>query len=194
MRAAARSILSPRSRGGIAALFCAALGLATVPADAATYWTVPAVMKSFFPASEKVTYKRVSLADTEAAEIAKRLGLDSIKREWVIYFGESDGSRDGYAIVDGEKGMHEPIDFAVRFARSGVVDRIEIMAYREAYGGEIRSERFRAQFRGKTSTDPITAGRDIDVISGASISSRSLAAGVRRDVLVLQTALKNRSL
>jgi hypothetical protein len=186
--------LAARVRNSIVALVVAAIALAAVPAHATTYWTVPAVMKSFFPTSKKVTYKRVSLGPVEAAEISKRLGVESVKRDWVVYYGETDGHRDGYAIVDEEKGMHDPIDFAIRFTEAGAVDRVEVMVYREAYGEEIRSPRFRAQFGGKTGSDAITAGKDIDVVSGASISSKSMAVGVKRGVLVVQAAMKSRLL
>jgi hypothetical protein len=196
MDPAARPVLAKLacSRKSVVAVLFAAIALATLPANATTYWTVPAIMKSFFPTSKKVSFKRVSLTPQEATEIAKRVGVESIKRDWVVYFGETDGRRDGYAIVDEEKGMHEPIDFAVRFTEPGAVDRVEVMVYREAYGEEIRSPRFRAQFGGKTSTDPITAGKDIDVVSGASISCRSMAIGVKRDLLVMQQGLKGHAL
>jgi Na+-translocating ferredoxin:NAD+ oxidoreductase RnfG subunit len=180
-------------RNVAAALLLAGAAVA-VPAYAATYWTVPALMKSFFSSSKRVTFKRVTLPDAAAAELAKKLGQGSVQRDWVIYVGESDGKLDGYAIVDAEKGMHEPIDFGVRFSPKGAVERVEVLVYREAYGDEIRAERFRAQFSGKTASDPITVGKDIDMISGASISSRSMALGVKRDALVLQTALKSGSL
>jgi Na+-translocating ferredoxin:NAD+ oxidoreductase RnfG subunit len=177
----------------IAALVVAFASVA-LPSHAGTYFTVASVMKSFFPSSKKVSFKRITLTPAEAAEISKRVGVESIKKEWVVYIGETDGKRDGFAIVDEEKGMHDPIDFAVRFTEGGVVDRVEVMVYREAYGEEIRSQRFRAQFGGKTSADPIVAGKDIDVVSGASISCKSMATGVKRDVLVLQTAIKAHAL
>lgn len=168
--------------------------LAATPALAATYWTVPSLMKSFFSSSKRVTFKRFTLPDGAAEEMAKKLGVGAVKRDWVIYVGESEGKLDGYAVVDDEKGMHEPIDFGVRFSPKGSVERVEVLVYREAYGDEIRSERFRSQFSGKTASDPITIGKDIDMISGASISSRSMAVGVKRDALVLQAALKSGSL
>ena len=167
---------------------------AAIPAYAATYWTVPTLMKSFFSSSKRVTFKRVTLPEAAAADLAKKLGNSDVKRDWVIYIGESEGKLDGYAIVDVEKGMHEPIDFGVRFSAKGAVDRVEVLVYREAYGDEVRTERFRAQFSGKTASDAITVGKDIDMISGASISSRSMALGVKRDALVLQAALKSGSL
>jgi H+/Na+-translocating ferredoxin:NAD+ oxidoreductase subunit G len=58
----------------------------------------------------------------------------------------------------------------------------------------VRAKRFRDQFLGKTAADPIVVGKDIDVVSGASISSRSIALGVKRDALVVQQALKSGAL
>ena len=70
------------------------------------------------------------------------------------------------------------------------LERQEIVAYREARGDEVRDARFRAQFVGKSARDTVRAGDDIVAVSGATISSRAMATGVRRalvllDVLVL---------
>ena len=166
------------------------LGVAA-PAAAAQYWTVPAVLKSFFQSSKRVAPRKITLSEGEAAAIAKKVGVSSVKTDWSIYVGQGDEGRlDGFAVVAAEKGMHEPIDFAVHFAPDGKVARVEIVEYREAYGDEVRRERFRNQFRGKTADDPITVGKDIDIVSGASISSRSVAVGVKRDALIVQAAMK----
>lgn len=170
---------------------------AAIPAHATQYFSANDVLKSFFKSSPKVSYKPVSLSDQEAADIGKALGTGPVKKDWSVYVGvELDGKRrsDGFALLDHELGMHEPIDFAVRFSPQGAVSGVEVMEYREAYGDEIRAERFRTQFMGKTASDPITAGKDIQIISGASISSRSMAIGVKRGALVLDRALKNGSL
>ena len=170
--------------------FSAAL-FAAPPASAATYWTVPSVLKSFFASSKKVSHRRITLSEEDAAAIAQKLEVASVKRDWVVYVGEADGAVDGYAIVDSEKGMHELIDFAVRFSTAGAVERVEILEYREPYGDEVRRDRFRAQFSGKTASDPIAVGKDTDIVPGASISSRSIAAGDKRDALIFAAASKN---
>jgi len=172
-----------------AALLLAVLG-AAVPAHATEYWTWPDLLRDFFASSKKVSPRKITLSDADAAEIEKKLGAP-VKREFTVYVGEGDAGRTGMAIKDAEIGLHEPIDYAVRFGPGGAVERVEIMVYREAYGDEVREERFRKQFVGKTAKDPITAGQDIDVISGASYSSKSVALGVKRDTLVLQAAMKN---
>jgi electron transport complex protein RnfG len=168
---------------------------AALPAHATDYWTNGDLLADFFQTAKnpgrKVRYKPCTLSDVDAAAIGKKLGSE-IKKTWSVYVAEDDPSkRVGFALLDAEIGLHEPIDFGVQYGLSGAVERVEIRAYREAYGDQVRSERFRKQFVGKTAADPITAGQDIAIVTGASISSRSMAQGVKRDTLVLQAALKS---
>jgi electron transport complex protein RnfG len=181
----------PRVPLAVAAVL--ALAGVALPAHAAVYWTPTALLGDYFKTAQKVSPRKITLPDADAAAIAKKLGVeaDGFKRTWSVYVGEADGKRTGYAILDAEIGLHEPIDFGVRFDDSGAVSRLEIMEYREPYGDGVREARFRDQFIGKRPSDPIAAGRDISIVSGASISSKSLAFGVKRDTLVLQAALKN---
>jgi len=189
-------MLPRRSSRSLRRALLGAILVLAVPAVALaqTYWTVPQVLKSFFATSTKVGNRRITLPEKKATEIAKKLGVPSIKKDWLVYVGNPEGDRSGYAIVDDEVGMHEPIDYAVQFSPKGVVERVEILVYREPFGDEVRHERFRNQFKGKKPTDPITPGKDIDIISGASISSKSIALGVKRDTLVLEAALSSGSL
>jgi len=59
-----------------------------------------------------------------------------------------------------------------------------VLVYRESRGSEVRKKRFNYQYEGKTIYDPIRINRDIINISGATMSVRSMSAGVKR-VLVL---------
>jgi hypothetical protein len=58
------------------------------------------------------------------------------------------------------------------------------LVYREARGSEVRTKRFNYQYQGKNLDDPIRINRDIINITGATMSVRSMSAGVKR-VLVL---------
>jgi len=60
------------------------------------------------------------------------------------------------------------------------VQDVQVMVYREPHGAEIRERRFRAQFSGKHLGQPLVVGKDIDAISGATISSHSAAYAVRK--------------
>ncbi len=87
-------------------------------------------------------------------------------------------------------GKHEFITYAVGLTSEGAVRGIEIMDYRESYGGQVRDPKWRAQFVGKTKTAPLTLDRDIKNISGATLSSRHLTDGVRRVLALHDVALR----
>jgi Na+-translocating ferredoxin:NAD+ oxidoreductase RnfG subunit len=159
---------------------------ASLPARAAgTFFTTPQVLKEFFPKSQRVTYRKVKLGPAELAAVQGRLGYKPAKPEYVIFVATTGEHVDGYAIIDEELGQHEQITFAVKLSPEGVVERHEVMVYRESYGQEITDARFRRQFQGKTVKDAVRAGVDIDVVTGATISSRSMALGVRRALVLL---------
>ena len=65
----------------------------------------------------------------------------------------------GRALVVEEIGKHRPITFVVGVRPDGSVNDVAVMAYREAYGGEVRSSRFLRQYRGKAPGDPLRGGR-----------------------------------
>ena len=100
----------------------------------------------------------------------------------------------GYALFDSEKGQHELMDVATFFDAKGKVTRVELMSFREPYGDGVKSERFRQQFIGKDARSGFVAGRDIDTISGATLSSRAMAKAVQRAAVLLDLGLAGGSI
>jgi hypothetical protein len=86
----------------------------------------------------------------------------------------------GLFVVDHVIGKHLYIDYAVSLDTSGRVMRVDILQYRESYGGEVREPAWLAQFTGKTSGSPLKVGSDIRNISGATLSSLHVTEGVKR--------------
>src|SRR5881398_3216815 len=86
----------------------------------------------------------------------------------------------GFAEVGNVIGKDQPITFLVAVDPADRLKDVDILVYREPYGGEVAYEPWRRQFRGKTAADPIAVGRDIRSISGATISVQAVTAGVRR--------------
>ena len=72
-----------------------------------------------------------------------------------------------------EIGKEKPITFAV-ITHDGVIERIEVMAFREIRGDEIRMPAYTAQFKALTLTAEQTLSESIDGISGATYSVRSM--------------------
>jgi len=86
----------------------------------------------------------------------------------------------GLFVVDHVIGKHLYIDYAVALDPAGRVMRVDILQYRESYGGEVREPGWLAQFVGKTSSSSLKVGSDIRNISGATLSSLHVTEGVKR--------------
>jgi Na+-translocating ferredoxin:NAD+ oxidoreductase RnfG subunit len=86
----------------------------------------------------------------------------------------------GFAVVREVRGKDQPITFLVATDSTDRLKDIDILVYREPYGGEVAYEAWRRQFRGKSADDRLEVGRDIRSISGATISVHSVTLGVRR--------------
>lgn len=102
-----------------------------------------------------------------------------------------DGVLAGAAMVDEVPGKSERITILVASGPDGRLKDLEVLAYRESYGGEVAQEAWRAQFRGKKPGDPLRVGRQIRNISGATISTNSVSAGVARCLPLLAGLVAN---
>lgn len=150
-----------------------------------TYLNVEQAQRAVFPGGS-FTPATLKLAGEQKKAIEAACGVrqrgDEVKA-WRVSGG-------GWFIVDEVVGKHEFITFAVGISASGEVKGVEIMEYRETYGGEVRDPKWRAQFTGKTKAAPLKLDQDIKNISGATLSSRHLAEGVRRLLSLHAVALR----
>jgi Na+-translocating ferredoxin:NAD+ oxidoreductase RnfG subunit len=153
------------------------------------YFTVQQLLSEQFRASEQVTFRKVNVTDHLRYRIEHELGVKLPKAQYTVYVATSRGKIDGYALFDEERGQHEMIGLATFFDAKGTVTRVEITAFREPHGDGVRAEQFRRQFVGRNAHSGFSPDKDIDAISGATISSRSLCKGVRRATALVQTAV-----
>ncbi|PYP12689.1 MAG: hypothetical protein DMD56_03120 [Gemmatimonadetes bacterium] len=93
----------------------------------------------------------------------------------------------GFAAVGNVLGKDQPITFLVAVDPTDRLKDVDILVYREPYGGEVAYEPWRRQFRGKSARDSLRVGKEIRSISGATISVHAVTIGVRR-VLAQLTA------
>jgi hypothetical protein len=97
-----------------------------------------------------------------------------------VWKAEAGGRVAGFFIFDRVVGKHLYIDYAVALTPGGAVHSVEILQYRESYGGEINNPSWLAQFVGKTSGSALRINDDIRNISGATLSSTHVTEGVKR--------------
>jgi Na+-translocating ferredoxin:NAD+ oxidoreductase RnfG subunit len=151
----------------------------------ATYLTLEQAQQTIFP-GQKLTAANITLTSEQAREIERR--SDANVRHKEIQLWKVDGG--GFFIVDEVVGKHEFITYAVGLNADGTVKQIEIMIYRESFGYEVRNADWRAQFVGKNATAPLKLSKDIKNISGATLSCRHIADGVKRVLATYEVALK----
>tara|TARA_R110000744_G_scaffold53229_3_gene113778 strand:- start:188 stop:724 length:537 start_codon:yes stop_codon:yes gene_type:complete len=84
----------------------------------------------------------------------------------------------GYAFVDQAPSKTAQFDYLVIFNPNLKIIHSKVLIYREEYGGEIGSKRWLEQFTGKTGKDRVSHETNIDGISGATISVRSMTTSM----------------
>src|SRR5437764_171676 len=110
----------------------------------------------------------------------------------VVRFAEPRrGRRAGWFMLDRVIGKHDFITYALALGSDGSVRGLEILEYRETYGGEIRNPNWRRQFVGARPGSALRLDKDIKNISGATLSSRHVTDGVRRLLVTWQMLLAN---
>jgi Na+-translocating ferredoxin:NAD+ oxidoreductase RnfG subunit len=131
------------------------------------------------PAKVSASVRRIF--GTGAATSLSVVGTDTVFRV------ARNDSLLGFAVVRAVKGKDQPITFLVATDSADRLRDVDILVYREPYGGEVAYEAWRKQFRGKSASDTLEVGRQIRSISGATISVNAVTTGVRRALSDLTT-------
>jgi Na+-translocating ferredoxin:NAD+ oxidoreductase RnfG subunit len=156
------------------------------------FLTKKQALKLAFPGVKKVKKKKVWLTDTQTAAIQKILGdqIEYKERRATYYFGlDEAGKPTGAMVIGNEIGRSYPITFMVVLNTDGTVKDVEIMVYREPHGWEVRFESFMSQFFGRGAGDPFD---NINNITGATLSVRSMTKGVKKAVAEFQVIYKDK--
>jgi Na+-translocating ferredoxin:NAD+ oxidoreductase RnfG subunit len=127
------------------------------PAYCSQYMSVEEAQKHAFP--------NASFAELQAGHVWK---------------AQAGGKVVGFFYVDHVIGKHLFIDYTVALDSDGRVRRVDILAYRESYGGEVHDDSWLQQFVGKSSQSALQINGDIRNISGATLSSTHLTEGVKK--------------
>lgn len=172
---------------GSATLACLVAG----PSFATDYLSIEAAQKLCFPTAAEFQVSHVFFTPQQRQEIEKESGIPvSNKAQKIWRVAGSDGQALGWFVVDYVIGKHLLIDYAVAIDANKKVSDVEILSYRESYGGEIRSQGWLNQFTGKTEDSPLTLDKDISNIGGATLSSRHVTEGIKRILATIDVTQK----
>ena len=154
--------------------------LLAVPAAYATeYMSIEAAQRAAFPDATAFTPVLLNL-DADARARLSAVARPPGARDPKVWRAMAGPRLVGTFYADAVIGKQEYIGYALALDAGGRVLRLDVLDYRETHGWEIRNERWRGQFTGKTAADPVEVSRDIANISGATLSCRHVTDGVRR--------------
>ena len=95
----------------------------------------------------------------------------------------------GVAILDNVLGKSLPITYLTCFNMDGQLINAHIVKYREDYGYEVGNKRWLNQFIGLGINSDFIIGKNIDGISGATISVNSVTRGINRSAIIVEYLL-----
>jgi hypothetical protein len=160
--------------------------LAAGGALAERYLSLQEAQQVCFPRADQFEGRKIHLTPEESKAIEHKSGTKVRARESRIWLARQGTNLLGWLVVDQVLGKHEVIEYAVAVSPGGAVLQVEILEYREHYGGEIRNAKWREQFKGKSTGSKLRLNDDIYNISGATISCRNVTDGVRRVLAMVE--------
>jgi Na+-translocating ferredoxin:NAD+ oxidoreductase RnfG subunit len=150
-----------------------------VRAQERVYLTREEALSRGLRGAEEVRETAIVLTAEQARRLHAETGVGVIDSSYVFHQAIADGRVQRSVVFVNVIGQYQPISIYVAIGAGGSVERVEIMAYRESRGGEVRRKAFVQQFEGKSVSDRLRPGDDIMNITGATISSRAVSRGVR---------------
>lgn len=175
----------------LGALLALPLGALGQESGTQVYLTVEQAPRAVFPEADRFERKDIPVTAALSQRL-KKLAAPAKPTIWepfyITFVARKQEQLIGYAVICEEIGKHRPITFIVAVTPEGKVKDVAILMYREPQGNEVRHKSFLAQFAGKSLENPIMQHQDVRNVSGATLSVRALARGVRKALAVIRTA------
>jgi thiamine biosynthesis lipoprotein len=166
-------------------LAASAVCASAVPASAETYLTEAQALGVILGENAMPRREERMLDDGMRAKLEHATNLKFPERAHTFFISAQPGQPQKYAIVMNEIGKTEPITFMVGMNDQGKVTDVVVMVFRENRGWEVKEKRFLNQFRGKSLRNSIRVDEDIINYTGATLSSKAIARGVKRALALL---------
>jgi FMN-binding domain len=144
--------------------------------------------KAVFPEGTSFDRKMIRSTEELKEKIRQRMGKTKTsvwEDSYVTFIAKKGDTILGYAVIVEEIGKHRPITFVVGVGNDRKIKDAALMVYREAYGGEVRDRRFLQQYKGKELKDPLLPYRDIQNISGATLSVEAIGRGSKKALVLV---------
>lgn len=165
-----------------------AAALAAGPAAAKVFLARKEAVAAALPGAESVQARDVFLTDAQKAEVERASGLALDSAMITIYTGTTGGRVSGYALFDTHVVRTQPETFVVSLDPSGRVTGLFVCAFHEPLD-YLPHDRWLQQFKGRDGARPLRVGNEIAGITGATLTARAVAGGVRRALAIFKVCM-----
>lgn len=166
------------------------LALSAGMAHADTYFTEDQVKQQLFPDAE-LTERPLNIDTDLLKDIKRATSARLITNSLKVWEATRQGNPAGWLFNAEVLGKHENIRYALALDTAGKITQMEIMEYRETHGGEVADLAWRSQLFGMSLSNKFKLGKDVDNISGATLSCRHLTDGIHGLLIVHDRLLKH---
>ena len=156
------------------------IGMHTGTASAKVFASQQQALAEAFPDAERIERKTILLGRDEIEAIGAITRQKEAARILVVHTAYDLEDRVlGFAHIDVHVVRTKPEAFMIVLTPEGKVRSVRILAFHEPLD-YLPTDRWYAQFAGKTITDRLRVGGDVHAVAGATLSARAAADGVRR--------------
>jgi transcriptional regulator of nitric oxide reductase len=160
----------------------------SLPAGAKVFHSQKAGLELAFPSADRIDSETHILSSPEA-EAIEDLSKSRLETRLVTIHTAWEGDKMlGYAHIESHTVRTKPEGFMVVLSSEGKVKEVKVLAFWEPLD-YLPTNRWYTQFTGMGRQDRVRVGRDVDAISGATLSARAASAGVRRMLAYYQVLL-----
>jgi hypothetical protein len=170
--------------------FGAALWLGAAGAGAEVFASQQQALALAFPEADRVETRTHVLTDEQAARI-EALSRGPLESKLVrIHTGRRGEELLGYALIDVHNVRTLSEALLVVLSPGGEVRNLRVLAFHEPLD-YLPTQRWFAQFEGKSGAVPLRIGGDVHGIVGATLSARAAALGVRRALACYEVLIRD---
>lgn len=173
-------------------IFAAIAALCLAPAgvvSAKVFASQQEALAESFPTASRIDRRTVILRKKDAAKIAAITHEEVQAKVVVLHSAYKDDELLGYAHIDVHNVRTKPEALMIVLTPDGTVRSVRMLAFHEPLD-YMPTDRWYAQFVGKTNQDGLRVGGDVHGVVGATLSARAAADGVRRMLAYWEVLLR----
>lgn len=136
-----------------------------------------------FPGAERVEARDVVLTDDQLERIQKLAAAPLESKLVTVYVGWKSGQPAAYAVFDTHTVRTLPETFLFVIAPDGSLRQAQVLAFHEPEE-YLPGKRWLERFDGSRLGDDLKVGSGVSAITGSTLSTRAVTAGVRRALAV----------